>query len=121
MGASNGLGLAALTAPVTSFAPAPQTLLPDPTIASITVNNSVVNGAALTMDGDTSTVLLENSSLWNMAGSSNLTNLTNANSIIQFSYPFSGYKTLTVTNYVGQNGTIVLHTFLQKITLLQTN
>src|SRR5262249_55667303 len=55
---------------------------------------------------------------WTMTGSSNLTNLTNTASTINFTPPvadptqFGSYKTLTVTNYVGGGGTLGLNTFL---------
>ncbi|WP_245311501.1 autotransporter outer membrane beta-barrel domain-containing protein, partial [Bradyrhizobium pachyrhizi] len=53
-----------------------------------------------------------------MTGNSNVTNLINASSIIQFTSPvgdptqLSSYKTLTAVNYVGQGGTIGLNTYL---------
>jgi outer membrane autotransporter protein len=85
----------------------------------IMATNSTLTGAALTAGaGSTSTLTLQGGSLWTMTGSSNLTNLTNAASTINFTPPvgdptdIASYKTLTVVNYVGNNGTIGLNTFL---------
>ncbi|OSJ37012.1 hypothetical protein BSZ19_01415, partial [Bradyrhizobium japonicum] len=53
-----------------------------------------------------------------MTGNSNVTDLTNASSVIQFTPPagdptlLSSYKTLTAVNYVGRSGTLGLNTFL---------
>jgi outer membrane autotransporter protein len=85
---------------------------------NLTADASTLTGAASTGAGTTSTVTLQNGTLWTMTGSSTLTNLTNAASTINFTPPvadptqFSSYKTLTVTNYVGGGGTLGLNTFL---------
>ncbi|MVT71222.1 autotransporter outer membrane beta-barrel domain-containing protein, partial [Bradyrhizobium pachyrhizi] len=53
-----------------------------------------------------------------MTGNSNVTNLTNTLSEIQFAPPvgdptqLSSYKTLTAVNYVGHSSTIGLNTYL---------
>jgi outer membrane autotransporter protein len=84
----------------------------------LTMDASTVRGAALTDAGSTSSVTMRNGSLWTMTGNSNLTNLTNASSLIQFTPPtgdptlLSSYKTLTAVNYVGASGTLGLNTFL---------
>ena len=85
---------------------------PAPGLANITVDGSTVTGSAFTAVGSVSNVVLRNNSRWNMTGNSNLTNLTNDPSLIQFSPPAGGvFKTLTVVNYTG-DGTIGLNTFL---------
>ena len=82
------------------------------------VDASTMQGAALTAAGSTSSVTLRNNSLWTMTGNSNVTNLTNGSSLIQFTPPvgdptlLSGYKTLTAVNYIGQGGTLGLNTLL---------
>lgn len=67
---------------------------------------------------DVTNLTLMNST-WNMTGSSTITGtLINNPSVIEFSPPvgdptlLSNYKTLTVNNYHGAGGTIVLNTFL---------
>ncbi|WP_244480348.1 hypothetical protein [Rhizobium sp. Root1220] len=53
-----------------------------------------------------------------MTGSSNLTNLVNDPSLIQYTPPtgdptlLSSYKTLTVVDYIGEGGAIGLNTYL---------
>ena len=53
-----------------------------------------------------------------MTGNSNVTNLLNDPSVIDFAAPvgdptlLSSYKTLTVNNYVGEGGQIRLNTYL---------
>jgi outer membrane autotransporter protein len=84
-----------------------------PGLANITLSASTVTGSAFTAPGSVSNVVLTNNSLWNLTGDSNLTNLTNDPSIIQFSPPVGGvFKTLTVVNYIGEGGIIGLNTFL---------
>ncbi|MCD9891004.1 hypothetical protein LUG63_07850, partial [Bradyrhizobium japonicum] len=81
-------------------------------------DGSRMRGAAITDAGSTSNVTLQNGSLWTMTASSNITNLTNAVSEIDFTAPtddptlLSSYKTLTTVNYVGRSSTIALNTFL---------
>ncbi|PSO15814.1 autotransporter outer membrane beta-barrel domain-containing protein [Bradyrhizobium sp. MOS002] len=85
---------------------------------NLTMDSSTVQGAALTIAGSTSNVTLQNNSLWTMTGNSNVTNLTNSSSLVQFTPPvgdpslLSSYKTLTAVNYTGQGGTLGLNTFL---------
>ncbi|MEI9924736.1 MAG: autotransporter outer membrane beta-barrel domain-containing protein [Bradyrhizobium sp.] len=72
----------------------------------------------MTEAGSTSNVVLQNGSIWNVTGNSNVTNLTNDPSLIQFTPPTgdptlpASYKTLTTVNYIGQGGTIGLNTYL---------
>jgi outer membrane autotransporter protein len=85
---------------------------------NIVMDSSSVQGIALAAAGSTSNVTLRNNSLWTMTGDSNVTNLTNNSSLIQFTPPvgdptlLSSYKTLTAVNYIGQGGTLGLNTFL---------
>ena len=85
---------------------------------NLIMDSSTVQGAALTAAGSTSNVTLQNNSLWTMTGNSNVTNLTNGSSLIQYTPPggdptlLSSYKTLTAVNYIGQGGTLGLNTFL---------
>ena len=80
-------------------------------------NASTFDGVFETIAGSTSSLLLIDST-WNMTGNSNITNLTNDPSVINFSPPvgdptlLSSYKTLTVNNYVGEGGQIRLNTYL---------
>lgn len=111
-------GIPDLEDPAAVAAPALVAALPvTPGLANITLTNSIVSGSALTLPGSVSNVVM-NGSVWNMTGNSNLTNLTNNRSLIAYSPPsgdltaLSSYKTLTVVNYVGQNGFIGLNTYL---------
>ncbi|CAM4205395.1 autotransporter outer membrane beta-barrel domain-containing protein [Bordetella pseudohinzii] len=82
-------------------------------VATINASGSTLNGSALTEAGATSTVSLNNGSVWNMTGSSNLGTLANNASQILFTPPASGaFKTLTVNNYSGSGGLIGLNTYL---------
>lgn len=79
----------------------------------VTASGATLNGAALTETGASSNVSLTDNTVWNLTGNSNVTSLSNQSSLIQFAPPVgSVFKTLTVTNYEGQNGTIGLNTFL---------
>lgn len=92
-----------LTRPVRAFS--------TPANLTLTATNSTLTGAAVTQAGSTSTVNLVNS-VWNVTGNSNITNLVNDPSLIDFTAPAGGvYKTLTVNNYSG-DGTIALNTYL---------
>ncbi|WP_128325529.1 autotransporter outer membrane beta-barrel domain-containing protein [Pseudomonas alkylphenolica] len=85
----------------------------DPGLATISLASSQVNGAATTAAGSTSNLTLSDTSLWKLTGNSNLSFLRNDNSLIDFSAPTGGsYKTLTVNQYQGENGTIALNTYL---------
>jgi outer membrane autotransporter protein len=102
------------------------TAAPDGQWLNVTGDGSVVNitasdattltGAAFTASNSTSNLVLSNGTVWNMTGSSNVTNLTNNASTIEFAPPVGGAfpdKTLTTTmNYVGVGGTLGLNTFL---------
>jgi hypothetical protein len=85
---------------------------------TLNADASHITGTMVTDSVSTSTVNLSDRTLWNMTGNSNVTTLTNAASIIDFSPPtadpslLSSYKTLTVNSYVGGGGTIGLNTFL---------
>lgn len=79
--------------------------------ATVVANGSTLIGAAFTGIDNTSDVTLNNS-LWEMTDSSNLTNLINNNSIIQFTQSNAGYKQLTVNDYAGTTGAIHLNTYL---------
>lgn len=83
-------------------------------IAMISASGATLNGSALTETGATSTVSLDNGTVWNMSGSSNITSLTNNASQILFTAPSSGtFKTLTTSNYAGSGGGLIgLHTYL---------
>ncbi|WMY73769.1 autotransporter outer membrane beta-barrel domain-containing protein [Buttiauxella selenatireducens] len=81
--------------------------------ASVNVSSSIVSGAALTEANAYSDVSLSKTSLWFLTGNSVLSQLTNNQSLINFSAPESNqYKTLKVNNYHGDNATIALNTHL---------
>ncbi|TDF84347.1 autotransporter outer membrane beta-barrel domain-containing protein [Pseudomonas sp. H9] len=85
----------------------------EPGLATIDLASSQVNGAATTAAGSTSHVSMSDTSLWKLTGNSNLSSLRNDNSLIDFSAPVGGnYKTLTVNDYEGNNGTFALNTYL---------
>ena len=85
----------------------------DPGLATINLASSQVIGAASTDSGSLSTLNMSETSLWKLTGNSNLSSLSNDNSLIDFSVPDAGnYKTLTVNQYQGNNGTIALNTYL---------
>jgi outer membrane autotransporter protein len=81
--------------------------------AQIDLSGSVVSGSAITAVGSKSDVTLRDTSIWRLSGPSNLSNLRNDASLIDFSAPQGGsFKNLTVNNYRGDNGTIALNTYL---------
>jgi outer membrane autotransporter protein len=81
--------------------------------AHINMSGSIATGAALTAANAYSEVALNNTSLWFLTGNSLLSTLNNNQSLINFSAPENHqYKTLTVNNYHGDNGTIALNTHL---------
>lgn len=83
--------------------------------ATLDVAGSVVSGSALTAAGSSADVTLRDTSIWKLTGESNLSNLNNDFSLIDFSAPVGGnFKNLTVNNYHGTNGTIALNTYLYK-------
>ncbi len=74
---------------------------------------SQMTGAAVTAAGSTSNVALFDGTVWNLTGNSNITALSNDDSLIQFSDPAGGaYKALTAVNYAGNAGRIGLNTYL---------
>ncbi|WP_109578168.1 autotransporter outer membrane beta-barrel domain-containing protein, partial [Aminobacter sp. AP02] len=89
-----------------------------PGLANVLLDGSTVTGSAFTAVGSVSNVRMLNDSLWIMTGNSNLTNLLNDPSLIQYTPPtgdptqLASYKTLTVVNYVGEGGQIGLNTYL---------
>lgn len=82
-----------------------------PGLADVTATRSTLTGSAYTAVGSVSNLTLVDAT-WNLTGDSNLTNLINDPSIIDFAAPQNGvFKTLTVVNYSG-DGTIALNTVL---------
>lgn len=81
--------------------------------AKVDVSASLVSGAALTEENAYSDISLNNTSLWFLTGNSVLSQLSNNQSLINFSQPENNqYKTLRVNNYHGDNATIALNTYL---------
>ena len=87
-------------------------------VTNLTATASQLTGVITTDSTSTSGVTLQGNSTWTMSGSSNLTNLVNDSSTINFTPPtgdpslLASYKTLTTTNYTGVGGTLNLNTFL---------
>jgi len=91
--------------------PAPVAPTVVPGLADVTATRSTLTGSAFTAVGSVSNLTLVDST-WNLTGNSNVTNLVNDPSIIDFSAPQNGaFKTLTVVNYSG-DGTLALNTVL---------
>ena len=84
------------------------------TAITMNANASMLTGAIATAPGATSNINLANGTAWNLTGPSTVTNLNVTNSIIVFAPPGSGsgFKTLTVTNYVGSGATVTMNTAL---------
>jgi hypothetical protein len=88
--------------------------------ATLNASNSALTGSAFTDPTSTSTVNLTNGTVWTITGpgNSNVTNLTNNASTINFPFPTgdptlqSSYLTLTAVRYSGTGGTLGLNTFL---------
>ncbi|MGM4905911.1 beta strand repeat-containing protein [Tardiphaga sp. 866_E4_N2_1] len=84
--------------------PPPAALPVVPGLANVTLSRTTVIGSAFTAPGSASNVTLLDNSTWIMTGSSNVTNLVNDPSLIQFTPPtgdaslLSSYKTLTTVN-----------------------
>lgn len=103
--------------PPTTFPP-PTALPVEPGRADVTLDASTVTGSAFTAPGSVSNLAMRNNSVWNMTGTSNVTTLLNDPSLIQFAAPtgdptlLSSYMTLTVVDYVGEDGNIGLNTYL---------
>ncbi|WP_273795040.1 autotransporter outer membrane beta-barrel domain-containing protein [Brucella intermedia] len=89
-----------------------------PAVAKINISGSTLTGAAVTDAGSTSNTTLIDS-FWTMTGSSNFTTLLNSASEIDYTVPtgnpesLASYKTLTVGNYTGANGTLAVNTWLE--------
>lgn len=89
-----------------------------PAVVTFSADNSTLTGAIVTDSTSTNNAALTGNTLWNMTGSSNLTSLVNDQSLISVAPPsgdptlLGSYKTLTVTNYTGASGQIVLNTYL---------
>ncbi|WP_396616113.1 autotransporter outer membrane beta-barrel domain-containing protein [Lysobacter soli] len=82
-----------------------------PGLANVTLTRSTATGSAFTAAASVSSLTLVDS-LWNLTGNSNITNLVNDPSVIDFAAPAGGvFKTLTVVNYSG-DGTLSLNTVL---------
>ncbi|VVE72387.1 Adhesin BmaC autotransporter [Pandoraea captiosa] len=91
---------------------------------NLDASNSTLTGRIYTDANSTSVVNLSNNSVWHVMGSSNVTELNNANSLIDFpvtsqltSAPTSqgSYRNVTIGNsYVGNNGTVALNTYLNE-------
>ncbi|MFJ1267974.1 autotransporter outer membrane beta-barrel domain-containing protein [Legionella lytica] len=102
-----------LSRPAPSLAP-----LVVPGFANVLLSGSQVIGSAFTASGSISNLTMLNDSLWLMTGNSNVTNLDNNQSLIAYTAPtgnpllLSTYKTLTTENYIGNNGFILLNTYL---------
>ena len=75
-------------------------------------SGSVLTGAVISRTGRVNSLSLDNSSVWNVRGDSNLGTLNNAGTV-SFVSPnaHAGFKTLTVNDYVG-GGTLVMNTQL---------
>jgi autotransporter family porin len=84
------------------------------TVATLNANGSTLTGTIQTGPGAISNVNLSNHTTWNLTGPSTVTNLNVTNSIIVFAPPGSGsgFKTLTVTNYVGSGAMITMNATL---------
>jgi outer membrane autotransporter protein len=78
--------------------------------SNININASNVSGMITTAVGSTSNIKLENDSQWNIQQSSNVTNLTNNNSLIDMRNSVLGqFNTLTTSNYVSSSGSIIMN------------
>ena len=111
----------------------------DPSVATVNFNNTTANagannlldataGSFVTLNASasaltgvirtdatsTSNVNLTNGTMWTVTGSSTVTNLYVANSFVVFAPPGSGsgFKTLTVNNYVGSGANITMNATL---------
>lgn len=89
-----------------------------PGFANVLLSGSQVIGSAFTALGSISNLTMLDNSIWLMTGNSNVTNLDNNQSLIAYTAPvanpllLSSYKTLTTENYIGNNGFILLNTYL---------
>lgn len=85
------------------------------TRADVTASRSTLRGTAILIDGiegvlpTTSNVTLRDRSTWWVTGHSRLTRLDNVDSTVAFTPPVDGiFPTLTVRDYAGSGGTLVL-------------
>ena len=89
----------------------PNNLLDATNGSDITLNASAsqLTGAIQTDSTSTTIVNLTNGTNWTMTGSSTVTKLSVANSMVMFALPSEGggFKTLTVTNYVGSGAAAI--------------
>ncbi|CDP50632.1 autotransporter [Devosia sp. DBB001] len=76
---------------------------------TITASDSTLTGTAITEAGSTSTLVLKDDTTWSVTGNSNVTNLTNNDSLIDFVLG-PDFRTLTTVNYGGSGGTLGVNT-----------
>ena len=83
-------------------------------VVTLNASASTLTGAIKTDSTSTTNVNLTNGTTWTMTGSSTVTNLNLTNSVVVFAPPSEGggFKTLTVTNYVGSGAAITLNAAL---------
>ena len=80
---------------------------------TLNANASMLFGAVATDATSTTNVNLSNASALTLTGNSTITNLNLNNSALGFSSPVNGaFKTLTVTNFIGTGGSVVLNAAL---------
>nr|WP_181377281.1 autotransporter outer membrane beta-barrel domain-containing protein [Ochrobactrum sp. LM19]AJW29930.1 outer membrane autotransporter barrel domain-containing protein [Ochrobactrum sp. LM19] len=78
-------------------------------IANVSLSASSLTGAA----DNATNVSLDADSVWNMTASSTVSDTVTNAGLIAFEAPAGGiFKTLTTTNYTGDNGTVALNTHL---------
>ena len=83
-------------------------------VVTLNANASTLIGAIQTGAGSMTTVNLTNGSTWTMTGSSVVSNLAVANSVVVFAPPSAGggFKTLTVGNYLGSGANLSMNAVL---------
>jgi outer membrane autotransporter protein len=85
---------------------------------NLNASSSNITGSATTATGSTSNVTLLDGTNWNLTGTSNITALTNDDSLIRFSAPssdptvLSSYRSLSLGSYTGVGGNVMLNTYL---------
>lgn len=111
---TNGNLIANDSATLTYNGQGPSTLTGDASAASgATTNINLIDGAVWTGAALNATNVLVDPSTWNVRASSTVTQQVTNAGLIQFQPPVGGaFKTLTTANYVGQNGQMILNTFL---------
>ena len=81
--------------------------------ATINADSSLIIGSATTRPGSTSNVTFANDNLWQMTGDSNLTNLINNLSTVEFTPSGGAYKTLTLDNNLdGSDSVFIMNTHI---------